>query len=93
MVCHYGMSEKLGTAVHVREQHGEPTYSSKTAYIIDEEVKRILDESYVKTIELLRANRDKLDLLAKELLEKETMYAGEVYALLGIEPREEHKFV
>ncbi len=92
MVCHYGMSEKLGTAIYVRE-HGEPTYSSKTAYLIDEEVKRILDESYVRTLELLKTNRDKLDLLATALLEKETMYAGEVYALLGIEPREEHKFV
>jgi cell division protease FtsH len=92
MVCHYGMSEKLGTALYERH-HGEKEYSGQTAYLIDQEVKRILDDSYAKTLELLNTNRDKLDLLAKTLLDKETMYAGEVYALLGIEPREEHKFV
>jgi hypothetical protein len=42
---------------------------------------------------LLRTNRDKLDLLAKVLLEKETFYAAEVYELLGITPRVQHTLV
>ncbi|HSW73963.1 MAG TPA: ATP-dependent zinc metalloprotease FtsH [Candidatus Limnocylindria bacterium] len=92
MVTLYGMTEKLGVAVYQRYQ-GSTSYSQKTGYLIDQEVQRILDEAYQKSLELLKTNRDKLDLLAKTLLEKETMYAGEVYELLGIEPREEHKFI
>lgn len=44
-------------------------------------------------MKMLADNRDKLNLLSETLLEKETMYASEVYELLGIEPRENHKLV
>jgi len=84
MVCHYGMSEKLGPVIY-HEKH-----SNETATLIDEEVRRILEEQYQKTKQLLLQNRDKLDLLATELLDKETLQAGEIYQLLGITPREEH---
>ncbi len=92
MVCSYGMTDKLGTAVYVRED-GHPGYSQKTGFLIDQEVQRILDESYAKALEMLRNNREKLDTLSKELVDKETLYAGDIYQLLGIESREEHKFV
>ena len=44
-------------------------------------------------MQLLKDNRDKLDLLAQALLEKETLYASDVYELLGIEPREELRLI
>lgn len=91
MVCKHGMAESLGTAVFGQSQT-DFAYSQATAEKIDAEVKRILDESYVHAKQLLNDNRDKLDTLAKELLEKETMYAREIYELLGITPREDHKF-
>jgi cell division protease FtsH len=91
MVCHYGMSDRLGNAVYVRN-HGADSYSQKTAYLIDQEVQRILDENYKTALQMLKDNRDKLNVLAEALLEKETLFAGDVYVLLGIEPREEHKF-
>ena len=65
----------------------------KTAESIDKEVKEILDRLMVKTLDLLKTNRDKLDILSNALLEKETMYAGEIYPLLGLEPRPDFKLV
>ncbi len=91
MVCNYGMGEKLGTVVYSQEQ-GDYAYSQKTAERIDEQVQKIMDESYVKTMKLLTDNRDKLDLLSETLLEKDTLYADEIYGLLGIEPRVVHRF-
>lgn len=90
MVCYYGMSE-LGPVIY-GQQSGDFPYSQATAEKIDYEVKKLLEESHNKAIELLKSNRDKLDLLSNTLLEKETMYAGEIYELLGIAPRTEHTF-
>lgn len=91
MVCRYGMSS-LGKVVYTQHE-GSFAYSQKTAEQIDIEVKQMIDQTYAKAIDLLKINRDKLDLLANVLLEKETLHAGEIYTLLGIESRQEHKFV
>lgn len=90
MVCSYGMSKELGSVIY--NQGGSFEYSQKTAERIDAEVQRILDECAEQAMQLLIDNRDKLELLATTLLEKETLFAGEIYELLGITPREEHKF-
>lgn len=91
MVCRYGMSEDLGMIVY--SQHGDYVYSQHTAEKIDTEVRRIVDECYAIAKKLLIDNRDMLNLLAETLLEKETMYASEIYTLLGITPREDFKLV
>ena len=91
MVCYYGMSDELGPIIYGQGQQ-DYVYSQKTAETIDHEVRKIAHDCYQKTVGLLESNRDKLDLLAQTLLQKETMYAGEIYELLGIEPRAEHKF-
>ena len=90
MVCNYGMSD-LGMAVY-RQGGTDFSYSEKTAERIDSEVNKILENCYKSAKEILEKNRDKLEKLASQLLEKETMYASEIYELLGIEPRVEHKF-
>lgn len=92
MVCYYGMSEKLGPVAYPQEYEIKP-YSEETAKLIDDEVRRILIELLAKTKALLAANRDKLELLAQKLIEKETLYAAEIYELLGIEPRTQHTLV
>jgi len=89
MVCDYGMSD-LGTAVY-SQTRGEFVYSQKTAEKIDNEVQKILSGCYKDTIKLLKENKDKLELLTEKLLEKENLYASEIYELLGIEAREDHK--
>jgi len=90
MVCYYGMSD-LGIAVY-RQGSTDFDYSQKTAEKIDEQVNKILNDCYKKTKDILEKNRYKLDMLAETLLDKETMFASEIYELLGIEPRIEHTF-
>ena len=90
MVCRYGMSEDLGPIVYSQYQ-GDFVYSQHTAERIDNEVRRIVDECYKKAHILLVEHRDKLNVLAQALLEKETMYASEIYELLGIASREDFK--
>jgi cell division protease FtsH len=92
MVCSYGMSKKLGPLVYEQNRMGENNYSEETARTIDDEMRSILDGCYQHVLKLLSDNRDKLEKLANALIEEETMYAGEIYQLLGIKPRTEHLF-
>lgn len=85
MVCDYGMSEELGVVVYT-------TCSPKTATRIDQAVRKIIDQCYQEAHALLYNNLDKLELLARKLLEKETLYADEIYRLLGVTPRNGHRF-
>jgi cell division protease FtsH len=96
MVRSYGMSP-LGpiefdvdseTSFLGRESSKE--FSEKTAELIDIEVAKIVNDCYAKGFELLTQNRDKLNLLAETLVEKETLQAAQVYELLGLTPRESH---
>ncbi|MFH1797925.1 MAG: ATP-dependent zinc metalloprotease FtsH [Candidatus Omnitrophota bacterium] len=92
MVTQYGMSERLGhltvgkrhTQIFLgRDITEERNYSEDTAKIIDEEVKSIVDSCYDTAKVKLTENKDKLDLLANKLIEKETMDEFEVRELLG----------
>lgn len=91
MVCKYGMTSSLGSIVY-SQTHGDFVYSQKTAERIDEEVQKIVDECYDRAMHIIKSNNDKLELLAQALLDKETLYAGDIYELLGIAPRVEHRF-
>jgi len=80
MVKEYGMSERLGPMTFERERRslfleigGMPKseFSEETAKIIDEEVKKIITETYTRVKEIIAKKRNKLDALAKLLLEKE----------------------
>ena len=86
MVMSWGMSDKLGNLTYGKSQEHifmgrdfghQRDYSEQVAFKIDEEVKSIVDNQYKKVIELLSSNRDILDALSHELLEKETMDADE----------------
>lgn len=91
MVCNYGMTDDLGQVVY-SQQYGEYNYSQKTAERIDSEVQKIMDDCYAQTVKMLTENRDKLELLTQELFIKETLYADEIYTLLGIDARIQHRF-
>lgn len=100
MVTQYGMSDKLGHLTFGRRHDQiflgrdiaeERDYSEETARIIDEEVKNIVDTCYDTAMQKLSANKDKLDILAKNLIEKETLYENEVSELLGFEGSGEDK--
>ncbi len=86
MVTKYGMSERLGTITFGSDQdevflgrdlaHAKE-YSEETAAIIDEEVKKIVDEGYKKATKILSEHVDKLHAVAKVLLEKEKIDGDE----------------
>jgi cell division protease FtsH len=92
MVCNLGMSEKLGPVIYDNNDRSY-YFSQATEQLIDEEIRAIMKSCYEKSMQMLKDNKDKLDALANALLEKETMYASEVYELLGIPPREDHRLV
>ncbi len=86
MVTRYGMSEKLGHATFNtghdevfigRSMAQAKPYSEQTAALIDQEVKALLDGAYAKSREILERDRDKLELVARFLLEHETMDAAQ----------------
>jgi cell division protease FtsH len=94
MVCQWGMSQRLGPLSYTgREEHiflgrditRSEDYSEETAREIDQEVRRIIDASEHRARTILTEHREKLLLLGRTLLERETMSAGEVRTLLGIE--------
>ncbi|GBC84963.1 ATP-dependent zinc metalloprotease FtsH [bacterium HR11] len=91
MVCYWGMSDKIGPMTVGRRQDEilfgrdfiqRAEYSEHMAQIVDEEVRRILNEQYERACRIIEEHRDKLVLLAETLLEHETLTAEEVRQLL-----------
>jgi cell division protease FtsH len=91
MVGRWGMSDAIGpVAVLPRDGAGPllpgvAEVSPETQRLVDEEVRRIVDASHREVVELLRANRGKLDSLASALLEHETLDEDDAYAAAGVE--------
>jgi cell division protease FtsH len=91
MVCEWGMSPALGPQSFGereellflgREVSRSQDYSEATAQKIDVEVSRMLHEAYQKALDILRAHRDKLDLITQLLIERETLDGREVEELI-----------
>lgn len=91
MVTAWGMSEKLGNMAYGKNQENvfmgrdfghQRDYSEQVAYEIDQEIKRIVDERYELTKRLLSENRDMLERISKELLDKETIDEKEFEQLM-----------
>jgi cell division protease FtsH len=97
MVTQFGMSKTLGH-ITLGKREGlvflgrdiveERNYSDDTARIIDEEVKKIIEESYAKAKDILQQNNDKLKMLSSALLEKEVLDGEAVKLLTGIEKKD-----
>ncbi|MFQ5957128.1 MAG: ATP-dependent zinc metalloprotease FtsH [Candidatus Brocadiales bacterium] len=99
-ICRFGMSKKLGPQTFGRQSGNvflghdlvqEKEYSENTAILIDEEVSKIVKESYEKAHRILSENKDKLELLAHKLEEDEILEGETVVELLGIEDKEKEK--
>jgi cell division protease FtsH len=87
MVAYYGMSPKVGNisyydATGSRDTFTKP-FSEQTAQMIDEEVRRIVDEVVAVTREIINAERENIERIADVLLEKETIFAEDIEAVLG----------
>lgn len=79
MVAQLGMSERLGPVEYLRKYE---RLSSETRAVVEAEVKKVLDESYARARALLISKRKELDLLAKALVEYETLDRSEVEKVL-----------
>ncbi|NLM41034.1 MAG: ATP-dependent metallopeptidase FtsH/Yme1/Tma family protein [Firmicutes bacterium] len=93
MVMEWGMSDKLGPLTFGRPNgedlvflgrdiSRERNYSEEVAALIDQEVRELVESSYEKAKDLLSEHRDKLDLVAEALLERETLTKEEFLALM-----------
>nr|WP_281268686.1 ATP-dependent zinc metalloprotease FtsH [Vallicoccus soli] len=90
MVMQYGMSERIG-AIKLgsgggevflgRDMGHERDFSEEVASIVDEEVRRLVENAHDEAWEILQQNRDVLDALVVELLEKETLDKDQVAAV------------
>lgn len=96
MVCELGMSEKLGNLTFGKKDRQvflgrdlmrERDYSEQTAVLIDEEVRRIVEESHEAARTIIKNHRDKLDRMAHRLLEIEVLDEDEVRELAGLGPK------
>lgn len=95
MVTRYGMSESLGTMVYEDTEQdayfgrmSAKTVSEATQQKVDTEIRRILDEQYALSRKLLEENRVKVELMAKTLLDWETIDADQINDIMeGREPR------
>ncbi|CAN5642140.1 ATP-dependent zinc metalloprotease FtsH [soil metagenome] len=91
MVGKWGMSDAIGPITVIdenREAFMRPEVGEKTQEIMDDEVRRIVDECYQRAVTVLKEHRSQLDALAAALLDKETLDEAEAYQVAGI-PRKE----
>jgi AFG3 family protein len=90
MVTVYGMNKEIGNMSFYDSKQSDYTfnkpYSDATAQRIDQEVKKIIDNAYQRTKDLLVHHREHLDIIAKELLEKEILFQSDLERLIGKRP-------
>ncbi len=91
MVCEWGMSDQLGMVEYgegdspvflARDMTKSRNYSEETARVIDSEIKRFIDDAYATAERILNEGRDKVELIAKALLEFETLDATHLRDLI-----------
>ncbi|MDG1262220.1 MAG: ATP-dependent zinc metalloprotease FtsH [Flavobacteriales bacterium] len=89
MVSVYGLNDKIGNRSYY-DSSGDSgftkPYSEETARIIDEEASKIIERAYVTAKDILTKNKEKLDKLARKLLEKEVIFKEDLIEIMGERP-------
>ena len=88
MVTYFGMSEKVGNLSYYdstgsRDMAFSKPYSEKTAELIDEEVKHLIEQAQATAMKVLTENREGFEQLAKLLLEREVVFSEDLEAIFG----------
>ncbi len=96
MVSIYGLNDKIGNisfydSTGQSDYNFNKPYSEKTAEIIDDEVKKMVDECYQRTKKVLQENKANLEILANRLLEKEILYREDLEEIFGLRTWDEGK--
>src|SRR4029078_6204946 len=96
MVTIYGMNDKVGNVSFydpAQENSFTKPYSEETSKIIDEEVRKLIEDAYEKTKQLLTEKKAQVEKLAEALLEREVLFQSDVATLIGKRPYEEKKML
>lgn len=95
MVTIYGLNDKIGNLTYydpTGEEYGfTKPYSEKTAQVIDEEIREIIEQQYQRALDILRTNREKLTTLAELLLEREVIFKENLEHIFGKRPHDNDK--
>jgi cell division protease FtsH len=91
MIAYFGMSKKVGhvsfyDSTGQSEMSFTKPYSEKTAELIDQEVKDLIEEAYVRAYEILKKHKKGLTQLAEQLLEKEVIFTEDLEKIFGKRP-------
>ncbi|CEG68111.1 Putative Cell division protease ftsH [Rhizopus microsporus] len=91
-ITQYGMNEKVGALSFTdqNEQQLQKPYSEQTATLIDNEARRIVNEAYERTLNLLNEKKQDIEKVARLLLDKEVLTREDMEKLLGKRPFDEH---
>ncbi len=92
MVTIYGLNDKLGNITYYDSSGQEygftKPYSEETAKLIDDEISHIIEEQYLRAIRILEENKEKLTILAEQLLKREVIFQDDLEKIFGKRPHE-----
>lgn len=88
MVAYYGLNKKIGNISYYdstgqTDYSFQKPYSEKTAQVIDEEVSKMVESAYEIAIQIVKDNKDKVEVLAGRLLEKEVIFREDLEEIFG----------
>ena len=91
MVTVYGLNDKIGNLTYYdssgqSDYNFSKPYSEETAQVIDKEISAIIEKQYLRAIQILEKNKDKLTELAEHLLEKEVIFKDDLERIFGKRP-------
>lgn len=94
MITIYGLNKEVGNISYYdssgQNEYGfSKPYSEVTAQLIDREIKAMIEGQYERAKDILRANRDKVDLLAQKLIDKEVIFKEDLEEIFGPRPHQE----
>ena len=95
VVAYYGLNKRIGNLSYYdstgqSEYNFTKPYSDKTAEIIDEEIRKLAEDSYKRALQILKDNIDNLKKLAQRLLKEEVIFTEDVEAIFGPRPFDDH---
>lgn len=96
MIVYFGLNDKIGNISYYdstgqSEFTFQKPYSEQTAQVIDKEVSSLVEKAYKRAVEIINTNKEKVETLAKLLLEKEVIFREDLEAIFGERPFEEQK--
>jgi cell division protease FtsH len=88
MIVFFGLNDKVGNISYYdstgqQEYSFHKPYSEKTAELIDQEVKKLVEKAYLRAVNLIEKNKEKVEQLASFLLEKEVIFSEDLEHIFG----------